>query len=229
MRRLLVFLSLVSCGSLWAAGYQGQPQNIQWRDMVLNLSYEVDNHEVELQALKRRLEDQEHITDTVRREAERLQMLARELLKSQSEAVSGQLASVEGGHGRLRHDIEQLQAYASTVNEHLASYHNRLQALEVALQQQNKNLATLETAVRSLVDVLHPTGGDKSSVTADASESILYRVADGDSLGTIAKKHHTTIKKIKEANNLTGDRIITGQKLKIPPPDVQSAIPANVQ
>lgn len=216
MRRLLSLLLITGALPLVAAGYQGQPQNTQWRDMVLNLNYEVNNHEAELNALRQRMDNQEQIVDTVRLEAEKLQALARELLKSQSDAVSGQLAGVEGSQGRLKQDIEQLQTYATAVNEHLAAYHNRLHALEVGLEQQNKNLATLESAVRSLLDVLQVP-----VTSTDSSETTIYRVSDGDSLGTIAKKHNTTIKKIKELNNLTSDRIIIGQKLKIPVSDAK--------
>ena len=44
----------------------------------------------------------------------------------------------------------------------------------------------------------------------------LYTVKSGDSLTTIAGTHHTTIKALRSANNLTTDAIKVGQKLKIP-------------
>ena len=44
----------------------------------------------------------------------------------------------------------------------------------------------------------------------------VYLVKSGDSLTRIAKTHGVTIKALKTANNLTSDRIVVGEQLKIP-------------
>jgi LysM repeat protein len=44
----------------------------------------------------------------------------------------------------------------------------------------------------------------------------LYVVQEGDDLKKIAKKHETTVDKIKECNDLQSDTVSPGQKLKIP-------------
>ena len=44
----------------------------------------------------------------------------------------------------------------------------------------------------------------------------LYVVKSGDTLSRIAKTHGTTVKALKSANSLEGDRIVVGAKLKIP-------------
>jgi len=44
----------------------------------------------------------------------------------------------------------------------------------------------------------------------------VYLVKSGDTLGRIAKAHHTTIKAIQAANHLDGDRISIGEKLNLP-------------
>lgn len=43
-----------------------------------------------------------------------------------------------------------------------------------------------------------------------------YTVRKGDTLGAIAKKHHTTLAKLRKVNNLKSDRLRVGQKIKIP-------------
>ncbi len=43
-----------------------------------------------------------------------------------------------------------------------------------------------------------------------------YTVKSGDNLGTIAKRHGTTVAKLREANALKTDQIKVGQKLKVP-------------
>lgn len=42
-----------------------------------------------------------------------------------------------------------------------------------------------------------------------------YKIKSGDTLGSIAKKYHTTVKNLKSWNNLTSDNIRAGKTLKI--------------
>lgn len=62
-----------------------------------------------------------------------------------------------------------------------------------------------ETTKSASAKVSLPVGGGKE-----------YMVKPGDSLSKIAKEHGTTVKVLKEANSLTSDKIIVGQKLIIP-------------
>lgn len=43
-----------------------------------------------------------------------------------------------------------------------------------------------------------------------------YTVKKGETLGSIAKKHHTTVAKLRSINHLKSDRLRIGQKLKLP-------------
>lgn len=56
----------------------------------------------------------------------------------------------------------------------------------------------------------------KSSDSGSSSSSKTYKVRSGDSLYSIAQRHHSTIDAIKKANGLKGDTIYPGQTLKIP-------------
>jgi LysM repeat protein len=53
---------------------------------------------------------------------------------------------------------------------------------------------------------------ESSSSTGEA----VYFVKSGDTLSHIAKTHNTTVKALKSANELATDRIVVGEKLKIP-------------
>jgi len=44
---------------------------------------------------------------------------------------------------------------------------------------------------------------------------VYYKVKRGDNLGSIARKYHTTVKNLKSWNNLRGDMIREGQRLKV--------------
>jgi LysM repeat protein len=55
---------------------------------------------------------------------------------------------------------------------------------------------------------------EASSTSASTDQP--YTVKSGDTLGSIAKEKHTTVKALRAANSLKTDRITVGQKLKIP-------------
>lgn len=46
--------------------------------------------------------------------------------------------------------------------------------------------------------------------------AVAYTVERGDTLGRIARTHGTTVKAIQAANGLATDRIVIGEKLKLP-------------
>jgi N-acetylmuramoyl-L-alanine amidase len=50
----------------------------------------------------------------------------------------------------------------------------------------------------------------------------VYEVKPGDNLYTIAKEHKTTVKAIREVNDLTTSKIRPGQKLTIPSPETEN-------
>jgi len=55
-----------------------------------------------------------------------------------------------------------------------------------------------------------------AAVTAVAGEGVTYVVKAGDSLSVIAARYGTTVKALREANGLSGDRILVGQTLVVP-------------
>ena len=60
-----------------------------------------------------------------------------------------------------------------------------------------------------------PAVSKEKAATAGHSET-LYVVKSGDTLTRIAKTHGTTVKALKSVNGLEGDRLVVGEKLKIP-------------
>lgn len=60
-------------------------------------------------------------------------------------------------------------------------------------------------------------GGNRgSSANHKAGTGRIYTVRKGESLGSIARKHHTTTAKLRSLNKLRSDRIHPGQKLRLP-------------
>lgn len=60
------------------------------------------------------------------------------------------------------------------------------------------------------------TDATKNGGTGAGDGGGSYTVKSGDNLGNIAKRHGTTVAKLREANGLKTDQIKVGQKLKVP-------------
>jgi LysM repeat protein len=58
----------------------------------------------------------------------------------------------------------------------------------------------------------------KDPVKVEQAGGTVYTVQSGDSLSRIAKLHGTTVRGLKELNNLASDKLLIGQKLSVPPP-----------
>ncbi len=200
----------------YAAPYYGgnsyqQPQ--QDYDVVKALRYEIANHEQEIRTLEERLEQQEEIVDAARSAADSLKKQVAQLLDADTSDLDSQVAEVAGVNDKLNQDLHSLQKQANAVAELVEAHSTQLKELEETLAGQSQQFSTLEKAVQSLVTALQDPTTSSSGVEGT---EISYSVVSGDSLEKIARRHNTTIKAIKEHNKLSSDKILIGQKLKIP-------------
>ena len=67
-----------------------------------------------------------------------------------------------------------------------------------------------------------PSPAAKPPVPALPEGTVVYEVKPGDSLYAIAKEHKTTVKALREANDLTTLKIRPGQKLTISTPETEN-------
>jgi LysM repeat protein len=76
-----------------------------------------------------------------------------------------------------------------------------------------------------------PSAASGVSAAADpnAGGELTYKVKSGDTLTSIAKHFHVTVKAIQSANNLTTTRITVGKPLKIPGASVAAPAQAPVE
>lgn len=85
---------------------------------------------------------------------------------------------------------------------------------ELAAANQLAPSATLRVGQTLSVPAGTPAGAQPATKDTDAAN--VYEVKPGDILGTIARKHGTTVAALRTANNLSGDNLRVGQKLVIP-------------
>jgi LysM repeat protein len=92
---------------------------------------------------------------------------------------------------------------------------NKIRAGQVILLPGNIKIkpASAKPSSGSRTGATKPSSAEGALAVSGGEE---YVVKPGDSLSEIAKAHGTTVKALKEANALTTDKIIVGQKLKVP-------------
>lgn len=87
------------------------------------------------------------------------------------------------------------------------------------LTRHNKISKTNHISVGKFIKIPN-SGTITASATPSTSSSkekmVTYRVRQGDSLWTLAKRYNTTSEKIQRLNNLNSLRLTSGQSLKIP-------------
>jgi LysM repeat protein len=92
-----------------------------------------------------------------------------------------------------------------------------------AIQEANPNLVPTKLQIGDKVKIPPKTAVAARTATPTADAGDVYAVKAGDTLSTIAKTHHTTVKELQKLNNLPTTQIRVGQKLKMPP----ASAPAN--
>jgi LysM repeat protein len=92
-----------------------------------------------------------------------------------------------------------------------------------AIQAANPGVDPKKLKVGQKINIPAASTAPGAVTLAAATGEQTYTVKSGDNLTKIAADHHTTVKAIQSANNLTDTRIKVGQKLKIP---VKAVAPA---
>jgi len=109
-------------------------------------------------------------------------------------------------------DLKQLKSHSNESGATIASCQQKISMIEKIVETQNSHIENLQAALKSVMDILEV----KHELSTYDEKVKTYRVQAGDSLEKIARIHKTTIKAIKELNDLNSDRIIVGQNIKIP-------------
>lgn len=105
------------------------------------------------------------------------------------------------------HKIAKGESFASLALKHGVSLK--------AIVDANPNLTPTKLQIGDVVKIPAKTATPAATTTADAADT--YTVKSGDVLGTIARKHGTTVPELQRLNNLPTTQIKVGQKLKLPP------------
>jgi len=221
MKKKLLILNLaaaLSAASLYAAPpkYQyGQENNIAIRELqasVDEMRHEIKNHETEIRTYEEKFTNQELIIESLREQNANISKANQDLTKSNLANIEMKIGSLDTTSKGLISDLRQIKTHANESSSAIGSCQQKIVAIEKIVEVQNQNLENLSAAIKSLMSVLEV----KHELTTFDSSSNSYLVLAGDSLEKIARLHKTSIKALKELNDLNSDRIKVGQRIKIP-------------
>jgi LysM repeat protein len=185
--------------------YRPAPTGYAAQNSVSDLRHEVSNHEAEIRMFEERLNTQEVIVDSLRQQLLDVNDENRELVKKSSVSMEGSLSHLEASVKGITDDVKTLQAHGNDTSKVLSQHKKKMEELEHKLDQ-------LQETLQLVLDALQVS--PKESIASQGEQ--VYEVKSGDSLEKIARLHKTSIRKIKELNQLKSDRIYIGQKLKLP-------------
>ena len=199
----------------------------QLRTGLTDLKHELQNHDTEIRMYENKLHTQELSFDQLRQELTDQIQSQRDFarassinLESKTEALNQSLTNLEGMMRGVMSDLRQMKIQSNDSVTVLGQYKQKITELETLLQGQTQHMQNLDAALQSMMEVWQAKESAKESMTP-SKESLsdsgnTYKVQPGDSLEKIARLHKVSVQALRDANQLTNDRILIGQTLKIP-------------
>lgn len=199
----------------------------QLKTGLTDLKHEMRNHEAEIRIFDSKQQSQEASFEHLKQQLIDDVQAQRDFVRASSVNVDGKIETLnqavnnlEDLNRNLTNDIRQIKTQSNDTVVVLGQYKQKISELENLLQVQSQQMQNLEAALQSMIEVWQAKEAAKEiikEIANKASESgKTYKVQSGDSLGKIAQIHKVSVQALRDANQLTNDRIIIGQTLKIP-------------
>lgn len=128
-------------------------------------------------------------------------------------AVDTDRASGLASASSLAADVE----HTILSGEHFTSIAKKYGVSVRAIQNANPTLDSRHLQIGRKVKIPAPTAAPITGSSVSILGANEYVIKRGDSLSIIAQRHKTSVKALREANNLKTDLILAGEKLKLPP------------
>lgn len=219
------FSALFSAVSLEAARrstYESESEIVirELRDNVEFLKHELVNHESEIRSFEEKVRNQDSTIEAFRQQFQDSNKFQKDQLIDSTAELEVKIKSIESLTKTLVSDAKQLkdrinetsQAMTQVTNA-LTQYAQRISNLEKASDAQSNNITSLDTALKSIVEAIQVK---ETPLVSTPQQDSIYYVKSGDSLGEIALRNNTTVQVLKDINHLSSDKIVIGQKLKLP-------------
>ena len=194
---------------------------------LADLKHEMRNHESEIRIFDSKQQSQEASFEHLKQQLVDDVQAQRDFVRASSvnfdgkvETLNQSMNNLENLVRNLTNDLRQIKTQSNDSVIVLGQYKQKIAELETLLQVQSLQMQNLEAALQSMMEVWQAkeTTNEivKEIVNKGSDSGKTYKVQPGDSLGKIAQTHKVSIQALRDANQLTHDRIIIGQTLKIP-------------
>lgn len=191
---------------------------------LTDLQHEMLNHDKEIRIFENKLQSHESSFEHFKQQLSEDVQSQRDFVRASQVNLEGKTTTLDQSMRNLETlmrglmaDVKQIKTQANESIAVLAQYKQKISELENLVQTQNQHMQNLEIALHSMMDTLDAKEAASAISNKPSDENKNYKVQSGDSLEKIAKLHKITIQALREANpQLTSDRIIVGQTLRIP-------------
>lgn len=195
----------------------------QLRTGLADLKHEMRNHESEIQIFDNRIQSQESAFENFRQQINEEVQSQRDFTRASNVNLEGKintldqsLSNLETMLRSLTADVRQMKTQANDSVAVLGQYKQKISELESLVQTQSQHMKNLEAALQSMMEVWQAKETARDIASRAGETSRTYKVQSGDSLEKIARSQKVSVQALRDANQLTNDRIIVGQTLKIP-------------
>jgi LysM repeat protein len=207
MRQFIFIITALTCAlPLFArpqSGYYANPDVDELRIELDDLKHALKSTQVELGLLDERLKKNTASAKNDSKDASSISLL------------SAQVSSLEKKVANLEKTLDKTSNDLRTLNSSLSQTLTKVQNAELALSGHDKRLEEVSKLKGTLTNISKAIG-QRPAAESPSAATKSYRVKAGDSLEKIARIHHTTADTIRKTNNLTNDKIIVGQELRLP-------------
>ncbi len=173
----------------------------EMRIELSDMKHTLNNTQVEMQILEEKVRSYEN-TGKTRSTSNESQM------DQKLSSVEKRIAQISSSQDKISSDLKQLQLHASQTTSSFTQYQNRLKQLDAELTSQGRVVEELSGLKTTLKSIAHAV---KAQSSPDG-----YTVKSGDTLEKIARVYKTSVASLKKENNLSSNKIVIGQDIKIP-------------
>ncbi len=212
MRKFIIFFAALYCAlplhTVLQAGNYANPDMDELRLELDDLKHALHSTQVDLSLLDERLKKQNTAIagvkgQSVGKEASSLSLL------------STTVSNLEKKVAQLEKTLDKAAGDLRTLSNSISQTLSKVNTLETHLSHHDKRLDEVAKLKGTLTSISQAIGQRPSSEPSSAAVKS-YCVKAGDSLEKIARINKVPVETIRKMNNLSNDKIIIGQELRLP-------------
>lgn len=191
------------------SGFYTNPEVDELRVELDDLKHALKTTQVELNLLDERLKKQDNALTSVKGQTQGRDASSLSLLSAQVSSLEKKVSGLEKTLDKASNDLRTLSA---SVSQSLT----KIQNLELDLSSHDKRLEEVSKLKGTLTSISKAISQRPSVDMPSSGSTKAYRVKAGDSLEKIARINRVSVDSIRKINNLSTDKIVVGQELRLP-------------